>query len=224
MTCPHCPPNKIKESLPPLPEKMKDLPIDERGYPVPWFTPWIAGKPEFLMADARKLHLALTQRRCWVCGKALPALGKPVTFVIGPMCMINRITSEPPNHMECAEFSVKGCPFLSKPNMARRENDNTKKFKGSVAGIMIERNPGVTLLYTTRSFKLAPDEKGKKLISLGEPLTCSFWREGRPALPAEVKESVDTGLPLLRQMCFCPDDHKALDEAIAKNQKHFPWT
>lgn len=210
--------------MPPLPENMKDLPVDERGYPVPWFVPWINGKPEFLMADGMKLRLALSRRSCWVCGKPLPPLGKPVTFVIGPMCCVNRITAEPPNHLECAEFSARACPFLSKPQMTRRENENTKKYSKNqnVAGIMVERNPGVTLVYTTKKFTLVPDHAGKNLFSLSDPISWSWWKEGRPATRAEVQYSIDTGIPLLRAHCFTPDDYNALAQALLENVKYLP--
>lgn len=213
---------KLRDGLPPLPENMKSLPIDERGYPVPWFVPWIDGKPEFLMADGSKLRLALANRICWVCGKPLPALGKPITFVIGPMCVVNRITAEPPNHLECAEFSAKGCPFLSKPQMTRRENENTERFRSDIAGIMIERNPGVTCVYSTKKFQLVSDGKGKKLIELGEPVSLSWWKEGRPATRAEVMHSIDTGLPLLREMCFSADDHAHLTKQIERAKPFLP--
>lgn len=29
-----------------------------------------------------------------------------MTFVVGPMCELNRISGEPPSHRECAEFSA----------------------------------------------------------------------------------------------------------------------
>lgn len=31
-------------SLPPIPDAIAKLPRDERGYPVPWFVPWIDGR------------------------------------------------------------------------------------------------------------------------------------------------------------------------------------
>ena len=40
--------------LPPMPSRIAALPVDERGYPVPWFVAWIDGKPEFRCADPAK--------------------------------------------------------------------------------------------------------------------------------------------------------------------------
>ena len=35
------------KDLPPLPRRFLGLPIDDRGYPVPWFVHWVDGKPDF---------------------------------------------------------------------------------------------------------------------------------------------------------------------------------
>src|SRR5438477_249547 len=78
------------------------------------------GEPDFRCADKRKFHRALKEKRCWVCGDKL---GVHLAFVIGPMCAVNKVTSEPPCHLECAEYSVRICPFLSRPRMRRNEHD-----------------------------------------------------------------------------------------------------
>jgi hypothetical protein len=184
----------IRHDLPAVPKFMADLPIDERGYPVPWFVDWINGKPEFRAMDHRKLIKAINERRCWTCGK--PLFGEEV-FVIGPMCAINRISGEPPNHRECALFAAMGCPFLSKPQMVRRENDMPAE-KLPQAGIGIKRNPGVTLLWYTRSHQLMEVPNGV-LFKIGRPFKTEWYRQGRSATRDEVMESINSGLPALRE-------------------------
>jgi hypothetical protein len=183
----------LRTDLPPLPDRFKALPIDERGFPVPWFVDWKDDKPIFQAADPRKFKRAIRFKRCWLCGQPL---GSILAFVIGPMCGVNRVSSEPPSHRDCAEFAVKACPFLTRP-LAKRstrgmEDIETKK----PAGMMIERNPGVSLLWITKSYGTfrAP---GGVLIRVGEPLRCEFYREGRAATREEVEASVQSGLPLL---------------------------
>jgi hypothetical protein len=161
---------------------------------VPFFVVWLKGKPEFHMADAEKWVACVKFRLCWVCGQPL---GRFAAFVIGPMCAINRVSSDPPSHQDCADWSVKGCPFMTKPQMLRREDELSEASRKNVAGILIERNPGVSMVWTTRSFKLFPDGAGKHLFNIGEPYAVTFWREGRPATRAEIDESVETGLPKL---------------------------
>jgi len=205
-----CPFHTVRKDLPPLIPRIAALPVDERGYPVPFFVAWINGKPEFRMADSAKLVRCVKEKLCWVCGQKL---GRNMAFVIGPMCAVNRTTAEPPSHLDCAEWSVKGCPFLSKPQMVRREDELTESNKGNVAGEMITRNPGVILIWVTRSYRIFQDPSGKPLFQIGEPDHTSWWRLGRPATRAEVLESIQSGIPLLEAKCEGPDDLKALKAA-----------
>lgn len=187
--------NKLRDDLPlPLPPRIAALPVDERGYPVPWFVSWVDGKPEFRAADARKLFLAVREKRCWVCGDYL---GVYKAFVLGPMCTINRVSAEPPSHRDCAEFSAKACPFLTKPHMRRREDGLPEE--AGCAGHMIKRNPGAVAIWMTKTYTLADAGNGV-LFKVGDPEEVTWWSGGRTATRAEVMESITTGLPLLKEL------------------------
>jgi hypothetical protein len=179
-----------------IPDRIRNLPVDERGYPVPWFVDWIDGKPEFRAMDGRKFARCINEKLCWVCGERLK---KHVAFVIGPMCTITRTSAEPPSHLDCAEWSVKACPFLSKPQMKRREDDliNNENTHGRVAGVAILRNPGVSAIWITTRYTIFPDDNGRPLLEVGDPVSLTWWREGRDATRSEVIASVESGLPLL---------------------------
>ena len=100
---------EYRQDLPqPIPDRILRLPV-ERGYPVPFFVDRVDGHYDFRVADARKLKLCVMKKLCWICGEPL---GRNLTFAIGPMCAINRISAEPPSHRECAEWSARACPFL----------------------------------------------------------------------------------------------------------------
>src|SRR5206468_8965317 len=148
-----------------LPLRMRNLPIDPRGYPVPWFVAWIDGQPDFRVMDAEQWRSAVKLRLCWVCGQAL---GRWLAFPIGPMCAINRVTSEPPSHRECAEWSIRNCPFLSQPQMVRRGEADLVDAQ-EPGGVMIRRNPGVTCLWITRGYEVFDAGGGKPLITIGAP-------------------------------------------------------
>jgi hypothetical protein len=199
---------------------MTGLPLD-RGYPVPWFVQWFlgdqpsafgVGRPDFRVVDSRKFARAIRQKRCWVCGEPL---GKYMSFAIGPMCAINRVTSEPPSHRECAIFSVKACPFMSNPDMRRRENA-LPECRVEPAGVHIDRNPGVMLVWTTLSYEIFETSRSTAgdvtagagyLVHIGEPVEDLRWfAEGRTATPAEIMHSIDSGLPLLRNACAVDED------------------
>lgn len=182
-----------------LPLSMRNLPKDERGFPVPWFVDWIEGKPEFRAMDGRKLVRAIREGLCWVCGEKI---GKTKAFVAGPMCGINRTSSEPPSHLACAIWSAKNCPFLSNPQMIRREDDviNNQVNRERAAGCAITRNPGVTMIWVTRSYEIFNDGRNKPLITMGEPDRVLWFSHSREATREEVQESIDTGLPALENM------------------------
>jgi hypothetical protein len=64
-------------------------------------------------------------------------------------------------------------------------------------GPMIDRNPGVALAWTTRSFRLHRLGEGV-LFRVGPPETIEWFCEGREATRSEVLTSLESGLPLLR--------------------------
>lgn len=183
----------LREELPSLPPRMRHLPVDSRGYPVPWFVGWVDGVPDFRVLGPGKREQAVKETRCWICGRQR---GKYGAFVIGPMCAINRISSEPPSHRECAEFAIQSCPFMMRPQAKRREAGLPEEAT-EPDGIMITRNPGVYLLWVSQDWQPVSDNKGGWLIHVGTPTSVSWWREGRSATRAEVQESFDSGCPIL---------------------------
>jgi hypothetical protein len=197
----------LRPELTPLPSRMKTLPVDERGYPVPWFVDWVDGKPEFRAMDGQKWIRAIRERLCWVCG--LP-LGVYKTFVVGPMCGINRTSAEPPSHSECGFWSAVNCPFLRNPQQARREDGLTDTI--SAPGFALLRNPGVTLLWTTRTYSLFEDGRGKPLITFGDPEKVDWFAEGRKATRAEILQSIESGMPAL--MAIAKTEEGAVQELL----------
>jgi hypothetical protein len=190
-----------------VPERMRYLPLDHRGFPVPWFVAWLDGDgklanagepdvtPDFRVVDTRKFVRAVRERRCWLCGRPL---GRFLAFVIGPMCAINRVNSEPPSHRECAEFGLRACPFLSRPRMRRNEVDLPVGMIPA-AGVHLEHNPGAMCLWMTTSYRLIEPTHGQPgvLLELGEPTDLVWFAEGRLALRDEVEASIAKGLPQL---------------------------
>ena len=206
----------------PMPDRIKSLPISDKGYPVPWFVQWLdasgkacahgEGQPDFRVVDANKFVQCLRgQPRCWICGETL---GRHRVFVIGPMCSINRVISEPPSHRECAEYSAKACPFLSRPRMKRNEKDLPPG--GMTPGIHIDRNPGVMCLWETKTYKPFAAGQGV-LIRLGDPIRTDWWAEGRLATRDEVMAAIDTGYPLLEKVAR-DEGSDAVDELTARRR------
>jgi hypothetical protein len=186
-----------------MPRKMAGLAIDHRGFPVPWFVAWQDGKPVFPAMDPRKLQRAIVRNLCWVCGGEL---GRIKAFVIGPMCAVNRTSAEPPCHLECARFSALNCPFLSKPAMGRVPIEHYGGTRENTPGVMLERNPGVTLIWQTRRYELFDDGAGGTLFDIGKPHSVEWYARGRRATRLEVLESIETGIPHLEALVEADPD------------------
>lgn len=187
----------------PMPLRIARLPVDARGFPVPWFVFWHdekgnptftgQGTPDFRVLGPGKFAKAISQHRCWVCGDKL---GTHLAFPIGPMCSVNRVSAEPPCHRECAEFSVRACPFLTNPRMRRNESglpDEKTEPEG-----MLKHNPGVTAIWMTSTYETFRTDTGL-LVRIGRPESVDWFTEGRPATRAEVEAAFDRGIPILRE-------------------------
>jgi hypothetical protein len=183
-----------------MPGGVARLPLDRHHRPVPWFVAWLDRVPDFRVIRPGGIELALRHKLCWVCG--LPFLRQEDrAFVIGPMCAVNRVSAEPPSHEDCAVYSATACPFLTTPNMVRRERHKPAGV-ADPAGTMIKRNPGVALVWVTgyKSWSTFSDDAGGTLVNVGEPKRARWFAHGREATRAEVLTSIDSGLPILREM------------------------
>lgn len=214
------PPMTHKQVVEDMPQAIRDLPRDERGYPVPWFTPFVKGKPDFRFMAPGKKDQAIYNGLCWVCGQ--PITTSRYAFVVGPMCAINRTSAEPHSHVACARYSAKACPFLARPKMERpsggrgvltgdkalAEMTGGVDVTGSMPGIALMRNPGVALVWVTDN---ASYRQGLELFDMGDPIRCWWYARSRDATREEVVESIDSGLPALLELAL-QDGEEAVDE------------
>ena len=207
-------------SPPPIPARLRYLPRTLAGVPIPWFVAWDGDRYDFRVVEARKIAPAVKQRICWLCG--LP-LGRMMCFVVGPMCVVNRVSSEPPMHRECAEYALRACPFLTQPSRERREGGGLMPLEPTMAGTAILRNPGVSALYVTRSYTVAK-VPGGVLFDMGPPEEVAWWSEGRAATRAEVEHSIATGLPILEAEADRDGvaAHQALAGAVVQAMRLLP--
>ncbi len=128
-----------------VPPIMKELPLDERGYPIPFFVPMRGGKPEFRYQSREKQELALTRNLCSICGKKLY---KGAYWTIsGPIGFRNKVASDPPMHEDCARFSLTCCPHMLYPSAERRTEVTFKD-------IHVQKKPDYLILIKFDKFKI----------------------------------------------------------------------
>lgn len=201
------------------PYRMRKLPRNKAGYVIPWFVGDDAeGHPDFRLLRPDYLAAA-KDHLCMLCGQPM---GRWCTFVVGPMCAVNRVSAEPPSHLDCATYAVQVCPFLSVPKMVRRETGLEGKH---IPGIPIVRNPGVALLWTVARSQIRPfDAAGTGvLFDIGNPPhTATWWAQSRAATREEVLESLTTGMPALAEAAAA-DGPRAFEELQRRHQAALQW-
>lgn len=179
---------RLATALDTLPARMRQLPIDDAGRPVPYFV-YVHpdGKPDHRVVDAAKWRPAIKGRLCWICGQGL---GRFLSFAIGPMCTVNRVSGEWAQHTDCATWAAMHCPFLVNPNRERREANLPDGVTFSDVGL--KRNPTAMCVYTTTvaSPFLAA---GTPLVSMGAPHSVAWYRYGREATRQEVLDAIHSG-------------------------------
>ncbi len=203
-----------------IPRAMAARPIDHRGFPVPWFVTEKTeeGLWDFVHIRPERMVEAIQYNKCWVSGQKL---GGHKAFCVGPMCAINRTAGDPPTTREVALWSVKVCPFMSRP-LARRSDhsENTVETDRVFDGVGIMRNPGVTAVWISKTREY---QRGRGFY-LGEPEDVTWWREGRPATRDEVDASIASGIHHLHELARQegPDAEAELQRYIDRAQPLLP--
>ena len=104
---------------------MAHLPLDERGYPIPYFVQMVLGQPDFRYSDPKKKAVCRKWKKCWICGDFL--FSNDFWVITGPIGLRNQTVSDEPMHEECARFSLIACPHMQYQKAERK----TELFEGT---------------------------------------------------------------------------------------------
>ena len=169
-----------------MPEHIRGLERDHRGYPIPWFVHRPAdGSIDFRVMDPNHMLLSVRNRLCWVCGK--PHDEGVVAFIGGPLSTAQGIYADPPSHLDCAMFSVKVCPFLAIPTAKHREA-NLPGHATVIPGV-ITQNPEVFGVLITDDYHFVGVH-----IKANPPSAIHWYCGGKPASRVQVKAAIQAGL------------------------------
>lgn len=182
----------LREGLPPLPAHMRQLPIDRRGYPIPWFVKWIDGVPDFRVLDEAKVLRCLHEKRCQICGGAL---GRFKAFVGGPLMIQQRVSLEPPMHRDCAEFAIKTCPYMlhaaAKKRLTHLPAEIAEQI--NVGMVQTDGNPGVFGLHVCLAYSV---DTSRGILHMGAPVEPVTWYVGGEVCtdPSVVSAAITRGM------------------------------
>jgi hypothetical protein len=166
----------------PIPERMKHLEKDHRGYPIPWIVLRDNdNKPHFTINDTIKVMRCREEDLCSICGIKL-LRGR--WFIGGPLSALHPHGAyiDPPLHHECMAFAAQVCPYIASPKYSGRidaKTINPAKAKGIIGFLdqtMIPERPDIFVAVmaisqtVTENGYLVPKRPYRKM---------EIWRDGK---------------------------------------------
>jgi hypothetical protein len=190
----------------PLPYRLKHLPKDRRGLPIPFVVFRDQdGKPHFTINDQHAVAMALSSKLCGLCGK--PHRFGEMWFIGGPTAAFHESGAfiDPPVHRECGEYAMKVCPFIAAPSWSRRIDDKTldySKLPQDQAIVAIDsppERPPYFVMARASGYRIAEadDSPGQALIVPRRPWKeTHFWLNSHEITKTYAKEiSARTDFP-----------------------------
>lgn len=155
----------------PIPPRMRKLPQDSRGYPIPVFLDRGDGTSNFKEMNREVVLSNLRHRRCNICGSRM---GARIVFVGGPKSCENSSFGDPPFHRECALYAAKVCPYILIGGWDRSKGRDAEAWKELAPDA--DLGPKVNYLYETRSFELSRIHGGTGALFFAGPRIGSLVR------------------------------------------------
>lgn len=185
----------------PIPDRMRDLPRDRRGYPIPVnVLVDKEGQPHFTINDHIVRRRLLKEQLCGICGKKLLrgrwSVGGPASALVA-----DGVYFDPPLHYECASYALQVCPYLAMPSYSKRIDTRTldpRKLNGHLAAFIdptqLDNRPPVFVAVMHVGETYSYDERGEvKYIKPKRPhRRYEFWKDG-------VQLSEDEGMSIANE-------------------------
>lgn len=177
-----------------LPPRMRGLPLDARGYPIPFIVLRDSeGKPHFTINDDTSIAKVIKYDLCGICGQRL-LRGR--WFVGGPLSAFHSAGAynDPPMHHECATFALRVCPYLALRRYTGRIEART--LTDPVQRILIDNTiirdrPALFVCAMSIGHQIAP---GQRFVPNRPWRDVEYWQNGRKITPAEADPLVTAAL------------------------------
>jgi hypothetical protein len=162
----------------PIPDRMRHLELDRRGYPIPWnLYRDPDGRAHFQINDHVLNAKALAEDLCPICGTKL---FRGRWFVGGPLSAFHPDGAyfDAPMHHECATYALQVCPWLAAPRYMSRIDDKTLAPDDPV-GVLIDHTqiPTRPEIFVS-AMATGQILKGTHIIPRRPFARVEFWRGG----------------------------------------------
>ena len=171
----------------PVPDRMRHLPTDRRGYPI-FFGALVGddGVPFFTINDERKRARMISEDLCSICGKPLFRgrwfCGGPGSAFHDAGCYIDM-----PMHDECVHYALAVCPYLASPRYVRevavRQAERARAETQQIITLdptMIPDRPLVFVALMTTGQKLLDGNMLQTYVKPARPYRkVEYWQHGR---------------------------------------------
>lgn len=183
----------------PVPERMKKLPRDARGYPI--FAMAFrddSGRPHFTVNDGAIRQRMIKQDRCSICDGVL-LRGR--WFIGGDRSAFDPLGAyiDPPVHSECAHYALRVCPYLAAPAYASLIHGRTVPDDASLMVVdqtaidspttADEIRPHLFVAVLARGQRFMPTQAGGVLLPAKPYIAVEYWQHGEQ-LAREVGEAM----------------------------------
>lgn len=174
----------------PLPERMRGLPTDHRGYPIPAnILRDEAGVYHFIINDENKRQEQIKYQNCAICDNPLQG---EFWFVGGPLSGLLEAGAyiDTAQHYECVTYALKVCPYLATRPYKRPDPDKviervakTSEQQIFVDPTMTPGQPELFLLVGATQFGVILDEDGPypnhvKYVKPTKVIRYEAWLDG----------------------------------------------
>jgi hypothetical protein len=170
----------------PIPDRMKHLKLDPRGYPIPYGVAIDRdGVAHFAINDEAVRQHIIREGLCSICGTKL-FRGR---WLIGGALSAFTVQGaflDPPMHDECAHFSLQTCPYLAAPRYGR-EIGKAKAKTASIGQdyVLAEHEdakagrPSGDLFIALMTVRVETVNDGQYIKPRGVYRKIEFWQHGR---------------------------------------------
>lgn len=140
-----------------VPEHLKHLAYDaRRKVPVPYMNVLSGGRVDFSGISFAAVIECGRGNLCGICHQPL-AYWK--AFVGGPVSTRNRVYTDPPFHLPCAEFAMEHCPHIKVRNHRRTPEEKAGDDTWISPGGILDK-PDAWIIGLTRSYEMVPHHEG----------------------------------------------------------------